>query len=314
MFIRSNFDKLLRQEDFRQHGGYHMSEKRTVGFVGTGVMGKSIVKHLLADGHEVSIYTRTKEKANELIEMGAKWSQTPGEVASSSDVIFTMVGYPSDVKEVYYGEHGIFKHGKSGLIVVDLTTSTPTLAIELSESAQKIGMDSLDAPVSGGDIGAKTGKLSIMVGGEKEVFDKLSPLFELFGEHIIYQGKAGAGQHTKMCNQIAIASSMIAACEALAYAKEAKLNPENVLKSITTGAAGSWSLSNLAPRMLKEDFSPGFYMKHFIKDMGIALDEARRMNLSLPGLELAYSMYQDLAEQGLENEGTQALHKAYQRK
>lgn len=286
-------------------------KKWTIGFVGTGVMGKSIVKHLLAADHEVYIYTRTKEKAKELIDLGAKWSQTPGEVASISDVVFTMVGYPSDVEEVYYGEQGIFKQGNAGLTVVDLTTSTPTLAIELYERAKQIGMESLDAPVSGGDIGAKTGKLSIMVGGEKETFDKIAHLFDLFGEHVIYQGKAGAGQHTKMCNQIAIASTMIAACESIAYAIEAKLDPETVLKSITTGAAGSWSLTNLAPRMLKEDFAPGFYMKHFIKDMGIALDEAKRMNLKLPGLELAYSMYQDLAERGLENEGTQALQKAY---
>lgn len=289
-------------------------KKWTIGFVGTGVMGKSIVKHLLAAKHEVYIYTRTKEKASELMDLGAKWSQTPGEVASLSDVVFTMVGYPSDVKEIYYGNQGIFKQGKTGLTVIDLTTSTPTLAIELFNKAKEIGMESLDAPVSGGDIGAKTGKLSVMVGGEKEVFEKVSPLFDLFGQHVIYQGKAGAGQHTKMCNQIAIASTMIAACEALAYAIEAKLDPETVLKSITTGAAGSWSLTNLAPRMLNGDFAPGFYMKHFIKDMGIALDEAKRMNLQLPGLELAYSMYQDLAEKGLENEGTQALHKAYQSK
>lgn len=286
-------------------------KKWTIGFVGTGVMGKSIVKHLLADGHEVYIYTRTKEKASELMDLGAKWSLTPGDVASVSDVVFTMVGYPSDVKEIYYGDHGIFQKGKTGLTVIDLTTSTPTLAIELYEKAKELGMESLDAPVSGGDIGAKTGKLSIMVGGEKEVFDKILPLFNLFGQHVIFQGKPGAGQHTKMCNQIAIASTMIAACEALAYAIEAKLDPEIVLKSITAGAAGSWSLTNLAPRMLNGDFAPGFYMKHFIKDMGIALDEAKRMNLQLPGLELAYSMYQDLAEKGLENEGTQALHKAY---
>jgi len=289
-------------------------KKWTIGFVGTGVMGKSIVQHLLAAGHEVYIYTRTKEKASELMDLGAKWSHSPGEVASNSDVVFTMVGYPSDVKEIYFGEQGIFQQGKSGLTVIDLTTSTPTLAIELYEKAKEIGMESLDAPVSGGDIGAKTGKLSIMVGGEKEVFEKVLPLFDLFGQHVIFQGKPGAGQHTKMCNQIAIASTMIAACEALAYAIEAKLDPETVLKSITTGAAGSWSLTNLAPRMLNGDFAPGFYMKHFIKDMGIALDEAKRMNLQLPGLKLAYSLYQELAEKGLENEGTQALHKAYQSK
>jgi 3-hydroxyisobutyrate dehydrogenase len=288
-----------------------MEKKWKVGFVGTGVMGKSIVKHLLNADHEVSIYTRTKEKALELIELGAIWKDTPGEVAANSNVVFTMVGYPQDVKEVYYGDDGIYQNGQQDLIVVDLTTSTPTLAIELFDKAKAIHMNSLDAPVSGGDIGAKTGKLSIMVGGDEDIFNSILPLFELFGEHIVYQGKAGAGQHTKMCNQIAIAASMIAACEALSYAKGANLNPENVLKSITTGAAGSWSLTNLAPRMLKGDFEPGFYMKHFIKDMGIALDEAKRMNLSLPGLELAFQTYQELAEQGLENEGTQALYKAY---
>ncbi|MGE6487800.1 NAD(P)-dependent oxidoreductase [Paenisporosarcina sp. NPDC076898] len=290
-----------------------MSNKAHIGFVGTGVMGKSIVKHLLNGGHEVSIFTRTKEKAQDLLELGAKWAETPGEVASQVEVIFTMVGYPSDVAEVYNSANGIFENGKEGLIVVDLTTSTPTLAIDLYKKSQTLSMNSLDAPVSGGDVGAKSGKLSIMVGGDKEVFDKLYPIFELFGEHIIYQGDAGAGQHTKMANQIAIASTMIAACEAITYAKEAKLNPEMVLKSITKGAAGSWSLTNLAPRMLKDDFEAGFYMKHFIKDMGIALDESKKMNLTLPGLEMAYEMYQSLANQGFENEGTQSLIKAYKK-
>lgn len=290
-----------------------MIEKAHIGFVGTGVMGKSIVKHLLTGGHQVTIYTRTKEKAEDLLDLGAKWAQSPGEVASQVDIIFTMVGYPSDVAEVYNSATGIFENGKDGLVVVDLTTSTPTLAIDLYNKSQSLGMSSLDAPVSGGDVGAKSGKLSIMVGGDKEVFDKLFPIFELFGEHIIYQGKAGAGQHTKMANQIAIASSMIAACEAITYAKEAKLDPEMVLQSITKGAAGSWSLTNLAPRMLKDDFEAGFYMKHFIKDMGIALDESKKMNLKLPGLEMTYAMYQSLADQGFENEGTQSLIKAYKK-
>ena len=288
-----------------------MSEKAHVGFVGTGVMGKSIAKHILAAGHELSIYTRTKEKAHELIEMGANWAETPGEIAEQVDVLFTMVGYPSDVEEVYNSEQGIFANGKAGLTVIDLTTSTPSLAIELHKKALILDMLSLDAPVSGGDVGAKNGKLSIMVGGDREIFDYIYPIFQLFGENIVYQGNAGAGQHTKMANQIAIASSMIAACEAITYAREAKLDPEKVLKSITSGAAGSWSLSNLAPRMLKEDYAPGFYMKHFIKDMGIALDEAKNMNLKLPGLELAYSIYQELAAKGFENEGTQSLIKAY---
>ncbi|WP_017381302.1 NAD(P)-dependent oxidoreductase [Paenisporosarcina sp. TG-14] len=288
-----------------------MIEKKHIGFIGTGVMGKSIVKHLLSSGHKVSIFTRTKEKAQDLIDMGAKWAQSPGEVASQVDVVFIMVGYPSDVEDVFYSEQGVFANGKSGLIVVDLTTSKPTLAIELYEKALTYGMSLLDAPVSGGDVGAKLGKLSIMVGGDKEVFDSITHLFKLFGEHIVYQGNAGAGQHTKMANQIAIASNMIAVCEAITYAKKAKLNPETVLQSISMGAAGSWSLSNLAPRMLKDDFEPGFYIKHFIKDMGIALDEAKTMGIQLPGLEMAYLMYQNLAEQGFENEGTQSLIKAY---
>ena len=288
-----------------------MSEKAKIGFVGTGVMGKSIVKHLLSAGHEVSIYTRTKEKAQDLLDLGAKWAESPGDVAEQVDVVFTMVGYPSDVEEVYYGKTGIFENGKSNLIVIDLTTSTPTLAIELYKKAQSIGMSSLDAPVSGGDVGAKSGALSIMVGGDKEVFGKIQPLFSLFGKNVVYQGNAGAGQHTKMANQIGIASTMIAACEAITYAREAKLDPELVLKSITTGAAESWSLTNLAPRMLNDDYEAGFYMKHFIKDMGIALDESRKMNLTLPGLEMAYSMYKNLEEQGFENEGTQSLIKAY---
>lgn len=288
-----------------------MNKGTQVGFIGTGVMGKSLVKHLLTADHEVSIYTRTKEKANELVEMGAKWAQTPGQVAAQVDVLFTMVGYPSDVDEVYNGEQGIFAHGKPGLIVIDMTTSTPSLAIDLHKKAKSLGMSSLDGPVSGGDVGAQAGKLSIMVGGDRDVFEKVLPIMQLFGENIVYQGSAGAGQHTKMANQIAIASSMIAACEAIAYAKAAKLDPETVLKSITAGSAGSWSLSNLAPRMLKEDYAPGFYMKHFIKDMGIALDEAKKMNIHLPGLEKAYSLYQELASQGFENEGTQSLIKAY---
>ena len=288
-----------------------MSEKAKVGFVGTGVMGKSIVNHLLSAGHEVSIYTRTKEKAQELLDIGATWEESPGDVAAQVDVVFTMVGYPSDVEAVYYGDSGIFENGKSDLIVIDLTTSTPTLAIELYNKALAIGMSSLDAPVSGGDVGAKSGVLSIMVGGDKEVFDKIQPMFSAFGENVVYQGKAGAGQHTKMANQIAIASSMIAACEAITYAKEAKLDPEMVLKSITTGAAGSWSLTNLAPRMLNGDYEAGFYMKHFIKDMGIALEESRKMSITLPGLEMAYSMYKNLEERGFENEGTQSLIKAY---
>ncbi|AYC29069.1 NAD(P)-dependent oxidoreductase [Paenisporosarcina cavernae] len=289
-----------------------MTKQWKIGFVGTGVMGKSIVKHLHKEGHDITIYTRTKEKANDLLDLGIAWANTPGEAAKNAELVFTMVGYPKDVEEVYYGETGIFANLGADSIVVDLTTSTPTLASQLFDDAKKKGISSLDAPVSGGDIGAQNGTLSIMVGGEKEVFETIYPLFELFGSTIVYQGKAGSGQHTKMANQIGITGTMIAACEAITYAKAAGLDSETVLSSITGGAAGSWTLSNLAPRMLKEDFAPGFFMKHFIKDMRIALEEAAKMELRLPGLQMVYNMYLELAEQGLENEGTQSFIKYYQ--
>lgn len=288
-----------------------MTEQLDIGFVGTGVMGSSIIKHFLHAGHNVNIYTRTREKALALIELGAKWFQTAGEVASHSNVIFTMVGYPQDVEEVYFDESGIFANGQAGLIVVDMTTSQPTLAKKISNHAKSLQMDALDAPVSGGDIGAQNGTLSIMVGGEREVFNKITPLFNLIGTNIVYQGEAGAGQHTKMCNQIAIATNMIGVCEAIAYGEKAGLDIEDVLISISSGAAGSWSLSNLAPRIVKGDLAPGFYLKHFIKDMKIALQEAELMQLNLPGLVLAKKMYDELATKGFEDNGTQALINHY---
>ena len=284
---------------------------RKIGFIGTGVMGKSIVKHLLKAGHDVTIYTRTKEKAAELLELGAEWATNPREAAKDAEIVFTMVGYPHDVKEVYFGEEGIFVFPKDGQVVIDLTTSTPSLAKEISEKAKELGMHSLDAPVSGGDIGAQLGKLSIMCGGEQETFENVLPILETFGETILYQGLAGSGQHTKMCNQITIASNMIGVCEALAYGKAAGLDLEQVLKSISTGAAASFSLSNLAPRILAENFEPGFYIKHFVKDMKIALEEAEKMNIQLPGLSLAKSMYDQLIAEGYGENGTQALIKAY---
>ena len=287
-----------------------MTLKR-IGFIGTGVMGASIVKHLLNAGHEVTVYTRTKNKADALIAIGAKWAETPAQASKDQDIIFTMVGYPKDVEEVYCGPDGIFSTAQKGSIVVDMTTSEPTLAKKLYEQAKKVNVHSLDAPVSGGDIGAQNGTLSLMVGGDKEVFEEMKSIFETFGQNIVYQGVAGSGQHTKMCNQIAIASGMIGVCESMAYGLNAGLNLEDVLRSITAGAAGSWSLSNLAPRMLKEDFAPGFYIKHIIKDMKIALDEAERMNLQLPGLSLAKSMYDKLLEEGYGDNGTQALIKHY---
>jgi 3-hydroxyisobutyrate dehydrogenase len=284
-------------------------ENTVVGFIGIGVMGKSMAGHLLSAGYPLVVYTRTKEKAVELINRGAEWVETPKEVAEKANVIFTIVGYPYDVEEVYFGENGLISNGKKGSYLIDMTTSAPTLAIRIFDEAKKMGIHTIDAPVSGGDIGAKNASLSIMVGGEKDAFEEILPLLQKLGSNIVYQGKAGSGQHTKMCNQIAIASNMIGVAEAIIYAEKAGLDPETVLKSISTGAAGSWSLSNLAPRMLKGDFEPGFYIKHFIKDMKIAIEEAKNMGMDAPGLTLAESIYQQLAEKGEENSGTQAIYK-----
>jgi 3-hydroxyisobutyrate dehydrogenase len=284
-------------------------ENTVIGFIGTGVMGKSMAGHLLAAGYQVIVYSRTKEKAGDLLEKGANWGRTPQELASKSNVIFTMVGYPSDVEEIYLGENGLVNHAKAGSYIIDMTTSAPSLAVKIFKAAKEKDIHAIDAPVSGGDVGAKEAKLSIMVGGEEEDVEAIRPLLSLMGSNIVYQGKAGAGQHTKMCNQIAIASNMIGVCEAIVYAEKAGLNPESVLKSITTGAAGSWSLSNLAPRMLHGNFEPGFYIKHFIKDMKIALDEAEHMKMEVPGLTLAKKLYDQLSEIGEENSGTQALYK-----
>ena len=285
--------------------------KEKIAFIGTGVMGSSIVRHLLKADYEVTIYTRTKERAAALVTEGAKWAETASEATAEANIIFTMVGYPADVEAVYFGSTGIFEAGSEGQIIVDMTTSSPALAKRIASAAVIRNMASIDAPVSGGDIGAKNGTLSIMCGGEEEVFKKVRPVLEVFGKDIVYQGEAGAGQHTKMCNQIAIATNMIGVCEAIVYAEKAGLDPENVLRSISSGAAGSWSLSNLAPRMLKDDFEPGFYVKHFLKDMNIALAEAEQMELKLPGLDLARSMYNHLLEQGYEDNGTQVLYKKY---
>jgi 3-hydroxyisobutyrate dehydrogenase len=284
-------------------------DNTVIGFIGTGVMGKSMVGHLMAAGYPVIVYSRTKEKAGDLLEKGADWGETPQDVASKANVIFTMVGYPSDVEGIYLGENGLVNHAKPGSYLIDMTTSAPSLAVKIFKAAKEKDIHAIDAPVSGGDVGAKEAKLSIMVGGEEDDVEAIRPLLNLLGTNIVYQGRAGAGQHTKMCNQIAIASNMIGVCEAIVYAEKAGLNPESVLKSITTGAAGSWSLSNLAPRMLNSNFEPGFYIKHFIKDMKIALDEAEQMEMKVPGLALAKSLYDQLAEMGEENSGTQALYK-----
>lgn len=282
---------------------------QTVGFIGTGVMGKSMAGHLMNAGYPVHVYTRTKEKADELLQKGAVWTDTPKEIATNCDVIITMVGYPKDVEEIYLGADGLIAHAKEGSYLIDMTTSSPQLAQKIERTAAERNISALDAPVSGGDIGARDAKLSIMVGGKEAAFNDMKPIFSKMGTNIVYQGKAGAGQHTKMCNQIAIASGMMGVCEAILYAEKAGLNPETVLKSIESGAAGSWNLSNLGPRILKGDFAPGFYVKHFIKDMTIALNSAEEMGLLTPGLSLAKKLYDELAEMGEENSGTHALYK-----
>jgi 3-hydroxyisobutyrate dehydrogenase len=280
-----------------------------IGWVGTGVMGKSMCAHLIDAGHDVSVYNRTKEKALELINKGAKWFSNPMEVAQNSDIVFTIVGFPNDVEEVYLGEKGILKGVKEGDIIVDMTTSEPSLAQKIYEEAKKKGVSSVDAPVSGGDVGAKNATLAIMSGGDKETYYKVFPLFELMGKNIAYMGKAGAGQHTKMSNQILIASTMIGVVESLLYAYKAGNDLNEVIDVIGKGAAGCWSINNLGPRIVDNNFDPGFFIKHFIKDMGIALKEAKSMNLSLPGLALAYQFYISATALGLENLGTQGLYK-----
>ncbi|KZN94876.1 MULTISPECIES: NAD(P)-dependent oxidoreductase [Aeribacillus] len=287
--------------------------KKTIGFIGLGVMGKSMARHLLEAGYPLTVYTRTKEKAEDLINQGAVWKESIKDLAKDANVIITMVGFPKDVEEVYFSENGILANAYPGAICIDMTTTKPSLAEKIYEKSKEKGISFLDAPVSGGDVGAKNGTLSIMVGGDQETFDECFEIFEKMGKNIVYQGKAGAGQHTKMCNQIAIAAGIISVCESLAYAVRAGLDPDKVLKSISSGAAGSWSLSNYAPRMLSNQFEPGFYVKHFIKDMDIALEEARRMELDVPGLELARSLYEKLAEMGEENSGIHALYKLWKK-
>lgn len=282
-----------------------------IAFVGTGVMGKSMAGHLLSAGHDLTVYNRTRSKAQELLDAGAAWADSPGEAAAGAEVVFTIVGFPQDVEEVYFGDAGIVERASGGAILVDMTTSRPDLAVRIAEAAEKKGMQALDAPVSGGDVGAREARLSIMVGGPKPAYETVKPLFDLMGTNIVLQGPAGSGQHTKMCNQIAIAAGMLGVCESMAYAKASGLDPETVLESIASGAAGSWSLSNLAPRMIAGNFAPGFYVKHFIKDLNIAIESAEAMGLDLPGLELARKLYVELAEAGGENDGTQALFKRY---
>lgn len=283
-----------------------------IGFVGTGVMGSHMAGHLLDAGYQLSVYTRTPEKAAALVERGAKWSSSPAEAAQGAECVMTMLGYPSDVESVYFGEQGLLScEPAEGAIFVDFTTSDPQLAVRIAESARQAGYDALDCPVSGGDVGARNAALSIMCGGEQAAFDRVKSLLDRLGKNVVLQGPAGSGQSTKMCNQIAIASGMLGVCEAMAYAEDSGLDPKRVLSSIEHGAAGSWSLTNLAPRMIQGDFAPGFYVEHFVKDMRIACESATRMGLETPGLELALKLYERLAGSGGSRDGTQALYRLY---
>ncbi len=284
-----------------------------LGWIGTGVMGRSMAGHLMDAGFAMTVYSRTRSKAEALLERGAAWADSPADVARQSDIVFAIVGFPQDVREVFLGERGALKGSREGMVLVDMTTSEPSLAIEIYEAAKSQGVFAVDAPVSGGDVGAKEARLSIMIGGDREVVEALQPCWEAMGKTIVYQGGPGAGQHTKMVNQTLIATNMIGVCEALLYGYRAGLDLETVMQSVASGAAGSWSLSNLGPRIIANNFDPGFFVEHFIKDMGIALKEAHRMNLSLPGLALAHELYTALKAQGHGRDGTHALQLALAR-
>lgn len=288
-------------------------DRTRIGWIGLGVMGAPMCGHLLDAGYSTTVYTRTASRADALLARGARWAADPAEVAAQSDVVFTIVGHPHDVRSVILGSRGVLENLAAGGIVVDMTTSAPALAMEIDEKARARGCAAVDAPVSGGDIGAREARLSIMVGGEPEVVRGLRPCFETMGRTIVHQGPAGAGQHTKMVNQILIASSMVGICEALLYGRRAGLDMSTVLESISSGAASSWALSNLAPRILEGDFAPGFFIEHFVKDLGIALAESERLALSLPGLALARQLYLAAVAQGHARSGTQALQLALAR-
>jgi 3-hydroxyisobutyrate dehydrogenase len=284
--------------------------KTRVGWIGTGVMGHSMCGHLLDTGFAVTLFNRTRTKAEALLERGAEWADGPRAVAEAADVVFTIVGFPQDVRQTYLDEQGVLSGCSAGNVVVDMTTSEPSLAIEIAERAAQLDVTSIDAPVSGGDIGARGGTLSIMIGGDAEVVEALAPCWAAMGHTYVRQGGPGAGQHTKMVNQTLVAASMIGVCEALLYAYRAGLDLSTVLESVASGAAGSWTLSNVGPRIIGGDFAPGFFVEHFIKDMRIALAEAERMDLKLPGLALVAELYQAVAEQGHARDGTQALQLA----
>ncbi len=282
-------------------------ESTAIGWIGTGVMGASMAGHLLDAGYRLTVHTRSREKAAALEGKGAVWAETPADVAASSDVVFGIVGFPADVRDVFLGDRGALSGARPGSVLVDMTTSEPSLATEIAAAAAAGGVGAVDAPVSGGDVGARNATLSIMIGGDDEHVRRVWPLLEILGSTLVHLGGPGAGQHAKMVNQILIATGMIGVSEALLYAQQAGLDLDKTLQAVSGGAAGSWSLSNYGPRMLSGDFAPGFFVDHFVKDMGIALDEAKEMQLAVPGLALAHQLYVGLQAQGGGRNGTQAL-------
>ncbi|MEI6875300.1 MAG: NAD(P)-dependent oxidoreductase [Spirochaetota bacterium] len=287
--------------------------KETIGFVGIGVMGKSMAGHLLRAGHEVHVSTRTRHKAESLVADGAHWEPSVAALAAKCSRIFTMVGYPADVEEVYFGKAGLIENAKPASILIDMSTSRPDLAVRIAQAASSSKLVALDAPVSGGDVGAKNATLTIMVGGDAVAFEAVKPLFELMGTTLVLQGGPGAGQHTKMANQIVIAGNLAGAVEAITYANKAGLDPRRVLESIGSGSAGSWQLSTMVPRMLDGNFEPGFYVKHFLKDLRIALEAAHAMKIDLPFLAMAETLFAFLEKEGYGERGTQALYLLYER-
>jgi 3-hydroxyisobutyrate dehydrogenase len=280
---------------------------RTIGWIGTGVMGSSMCGHLLTAGYRVTIHSRTKSKAQPLLDRGAQWTESPHAVAAESDVLFTMVGFPQDVRQVYFGDDGVFSGAGAGTLLIDMSTTQPSLSREIAAAASAKGFSAIDAPVSGGDVGARNASLSIMIGGDSTSVQTVMPFFELLGKKIVHQGGPGTGQQAKLCNQIVIAGTMIGVCESLLYGYKAGLDLNRMLESIRSGAAACWTLDNLAPRILQRNFDPGFFVEHFIKDMGLALEEATRMGLVLPGLTLVHQLYQTVQTLGHGRSGTHAL-------
>ena len=282
-----------------------------IGFIGTGVMGRSMAGHLASAGYTLEVHNRTKEKARSLLDAGAHWHDSAGSVARAADIVITMLGFPADVDETYLGTDGVIAHARHGALLIDMTTSSPVLARRIAEAGATRGLQALDAPVSGGDVGARAATLVIMCGGEQAAFDQAQPVLQFLGKNVALLGPAGAGQHCKMANQIAVAVGMVAWCEALAYAREAGLDPQAVHASISGGAAGSWAMTTLAPRALADNFAPGFYVKHILKDIRIAVESAAEMHLDVPGLRCAQDLYDSVAALGWEDYGTQVLYRLY---